>query len=108
SLYKLAFRVVVSKDHKFANKKSISILDLFNEKLILYRRSLLRQKILSHLGKDFENNIIFYTENNETTKTLIELGIGISILPKFYTQKWSECNNVIFLEINDVDLSVNP
>lgn len=101
---------IVSTNHPLSNKSKISVRELSDEQLILYRAGLIREYILSVFGEDFKDNIIFSTENNESTRELVKLGIGISIIPKFYFDTWStqDLEGIHSLHFKDVDIKPNP
>ncbi|MEH7346623.1 LysR family transcriptional regulator substrate-binding protein, partial [Bacillus sp. JJ1532] len=77
---------------------------------ILYRAGVIREYIISIFGEEFKDNIIFSTENNESTRELVRLGIGISIIPKFYIDTWSahEREGISFLSFEDVEIKPDP
>lgn len=104
------FILVISKDHPFSKKNEVSIYDLKNENVILYRKSMLREMLINYLGKEFEDNILFSMENNESTRELIKLNMGITVLPYNYVHKWTEeeKRGLVFKRIYDFELKLEP
>lgn len=109
-LFNDEYIAIVSTNHPLSTKNKISINDLSSEQLILYRAGLIREYILSLFGEEFKENIIFSTENNESTRELVRLGMGISIIPKFYFDTWStnDLEGIKSLQFTDVDIRPDP
>ncbi|MEH7524208.1 LysR family transcriptional regulator [Bacillus sp. JJ1503] len=109
-LFNDEYIAIVSTNHPLAQKDNISLHDLSYEKLILYRAGIIREHILATFGPDFKENIIFSTENNESTRELVRLGMGISIIPKFYIETWSskDKEGICFLPFKDLRIKPDP
>ncbi|PWA05287.1 hypothetical protein DCC39_18205 [Pueribacillus theae] len=110
TLFHDEYIAIVSKNHPFSSRTEISIHEISNEQLILYRTGILREYILSIFGEEFKENIIFSTDNNESTLALVRLGVGISIIPKFYTESWSEKDKegISFVTFHDIAVKSDP
>lgn len=71
---------VVNSDSVLAKKKFITSKDLLNEKLILPRRSNVKNELSAWLGKDISKLNIVATNNlNSNTVVMVSKKIGISL-----------------------------
>ncbi len=80
---------VASETHRLTKKPSVSLLDLTNEQLILYRHGYLaRELVLDVLGPQAHRNIVYSTDNTESARKMIRAGFGICFLPDFMIASW--------------------
>jgi DNA-binding transcriptional LysR family regulator len=76
--------VILSPNHKLADKKALSIRDLAREPIIMKEKGSGTRKLVSELfaKKDLTPNILMETGNTEFIKQLVQRGDGISFLVK--------------------------
>jgi DNA-binding transcriptional LysR family regulator len=83
---------VASEVHRLVKKESVSLFDLANEQLILYRQGYLaRDLVLEVLGAEAEHHIVYSTDNTESARKMIRAGLGICFLPNFMIASWDSC-----------------
>lgn len=85
-IYKERFEVVVPAGHRLIRQKDIKLTDLKQEKFILCKEGFQTRQIIVEACKNagFEPNISHQLERLETACSLVEAGLGITILPKNY------------------------
>lgn len=71
------------RGHPLLSSESVSIADVAGESLILFRSGYLMHGLMSRLFGDRNLNIVYYTDNTESTKRMISIGIGVTLLPEF-------------------------
>jgi len=74
--------VVVPKDHPLTGKKKIILQDLINEPFILLDEGELSVPLAFFKRKNLHPNIQYRVHDDYTIMSMIESGLGISILPK--------------------------
>ncbi|MGG3449927.1 LysR family transcriptional regulator [Domibacillus aminovorans] len=93
-LYNEPYVVLTKKDHPFATKEKITLVDFTDEALII---GMPEFQTSAQILKAFEQgnikpHIQYKIERFEMIKVLVEEGLGIAILPQHYvTQHLSEC-----------------
>ena len=80
------------KNHKLANKKSLTFAELKDEKFILQQRGTYQhKKIYERCAKyGYSPNVLLYTSQLKTIKQLVTNAAGVSILPNFVLN--AECD----------------
>ncbi|WP_077212417.1 LysR family transcriptional regulator [Bacillus dakarensis] len=103
------FSVAMSETHPLAKFTKLNMKDLYDESLILYRSSMIKQALLTELGSEIENNIVCYTDSIEATRNLVVKNIGISILPKYFVNSWSsdQSRGLTFIALDEGQLTLN-
>jgi len=76
--------LIVSPEHRFSRKKSISFQDLFNEPIIMKETGSGTRKLINELFEKYQctPNIVMEVGNTEFIKQLVQRGEGISFLVK--------------------------
>jgi len=76
------FKVIVSADHKFADKNSISFSELKNEQFIAMNNKYIHVHALKAYSDfaHFEPNIIYRTSDTSMVRALVRRNIGVSLL----------------------------
>lgn len=90
-IYQENLVVVLPKNHRLVKKKRIVIEDLKEEDFIICKEGLqTRNDILTAFNKsNVRPNICFEIERFETACTLVEEGLGVTIVPENY-MKWND------------------
>jgi DNA-binding transcriptional LysR family regulator len=73
------------KDHPLAKRRSVSVKDLENEDLILFKNSFFQtERILKRFRQnDVEPNVIFNTAQVSTIQSIVSNGLAVSFIFKF-------------------------
>lgn len=99
----LASRVVLCAQpgHRLLQRKSVSIADVVEEPLILFRSGYLMHDLMSRLFGDRNVNIVYYTDNTESAKRMIATGVGVTLLPEFsmVSDLLSRSGEIIYLPL---------
>ncbi len=81
---------VVGASHPLAGRRTLAPGDLLHEQLLLYRAGyLVRELVLSLLGKDALRHVLYSSDNNETTRAFIAqgFGVGFAVVPNLQPAK---------------------
>ncbi|MFC7392145.1 LysR family transcriptional regulator [Scopulibacillus cellulosilyticus] len=102
-IYQENFVLIVPPDHPLKNSNTVSLIKVKSENLILSQQGYqTRQNILEACRKaGFEPKGLYEIERFETARSLVESGLGISILPENYL-KYAPLSGIHLLKI------VNP
>ena len=75
--------VVMSPSHPLSTRKELSVKDLGGTPLILFERGSNTRKIIERFidEQDISANIVMQMENVEIIKPLVDIGLGITIIP---------------------------
>ncbi|MQA81552.1 MAG: LysR family transcriptional regulator [Streptosporangiales bacterium] len=73
----------VQRGHRLLSRESVSIGDVAEEPLILFRSGYLMHDLMSRIFGDRNLNIVYYTDNTESAKRMIATGVGVTLLPEF-------------------------
>lgn len=102
--------LICSSDHRLSKKKAITIGQVLKEPFILREdgsgtrttfEKALRKKALS--PKDL--NVIMELGSTQAIMTAVEAGLGVSVVSRWAIEKEIALNRLVFLEIDDLDLS---
>lgn len=99
--------MIVSPEHKLAGKKSVSVKDLGIERFIAHNApSPYREQVI----KKFEQyrtklNIAVEMPSLEAIKRLVELGVGVALVPKLTAQSEIEKGQLFGLSVREIKLS---
>lgn len=66
--------------HPLAGRRSITPAELAAQRLIVFRKGYLLHDIVLGLIKEQKYNIVYYTDNSESAKRMIALGVGLTLL----------------------------
>ena len=80
--------LITCLDHPLSRKKNVTLLDIAQYPMITYERGLVSRDIIDKVFEDvnLEVEIVMEATNSETIKRYVELGIGVSIIPKIALQ----------------------
>ena len=75
-------RVIVARDHRFAQQRSVSLPQFFSEELVMFRPGYFHRKIMDRMAQTagITPNIGFETNLLPLIKSIIKQGFGISTL----------------------------
>jgi len=76
--------LITCLDHPLSKKKNVTLLDIAQYPMITYEKGLVSRDIIDKVFQDvnLDLDIVMEATNSETIKRYVELGIGISIIPK--------------------------
>jgi len=82
-LFEDELALIVSKDHKLAKKRSVTVTEIQKEKLILFERGASIRRATDHFFDQIGVRPDLALESNDTffIKRMIEHGVGVSLLP---------------------------
>lgn len=103
--------VITSKSHPLALKTNVSIQDILNERFILREkdsgtRAFIQQK-LKEANKQIEVVPFMVLESYQAIKSSVEIGLGISIVPKTLVRKEIDYGDIHEVKLNDFKLPRN-
>lgn len=75
--------VCVPGDHRLADATTLTVDEIAEEPLILYRSGYFMHDLAFELFESRDLNVVFFTDNTESVKRMIASGIGITVLPEF-------------------------
>ena len=83
SVFKEEIGVVTGPNHQLCDREEVSIEELASTPLILFERGSNTRKIIDHFfeERDMRPQIIMEMENVEIIKPLVEIGLGVTIIP---------------------------
>ena len=102
-LFREPLKLVISRDHKLANKKTINRMDLLGEQVLtigehhLFHRQIteLCEKVGAEVRRDYEGTSL------DTLRQMVVMGMGIAFLPALYAK--SEIRDEKDLRVADVE-----
>jgi LysR family hydrogen peroxide-inducible transcriptional activator len=102
-LFREPLKLVISRDHKLANKKTINRMDLLGEQVLtigehhLFHRQIteLCEKVGAEVRRDYEGTSL------DTLRQMVVMGMGIAFLPALYAK--SEIRDENDLRVADVE-----
>jgi DNA-binding transcriptional LysR family regulator len=77
-----ALVICVPAGHRLSRRGSVSTAELAREPLIIFRRGYLLHEVLRAVLGDSAGNVVYYTDNTESAKRMVALGVGVTLLPK--------------------------
>lgn len=93
--------LITCSDHPLSKKKNVTLLDIAQYPMITYEKGLVSRDIIDKVFEDvnLEVEVVMEATNSETIKRYVELGIGVSIIPKIAIQPpWSRRLEVISVD----------
>jgi DNA-binding transcriptional LysR family regulator len=109
TLYSDFYSLVVPRSHPFSNRTSIEISDLKNEQFIMpspeYFPNAMEQLIKLCNAKGFNPKIVKQTPRIDTVLLMVEIGMGIAIMPRHDALYAS--SNLCFIDISGTEVSVD-
>jgi LysR family transcriptional activator of glutamate synthase operon len=75
--------IVVNRDHPLANRRTVDPVDLESLRFILYEKHTAMQDVIDRFFKTVgvAPRIAMEVENNEALKSMVRVGLGVTILP---------------------------
>lgn len=105
-LYEDDLSLVVSPEHRFARAGTAAIEDVGREPLILFDKGSSYNALVQNLFR--QNHIVPRTlmelDTIEATKKMVEVGLGIAMLPKVSTERELEQGTLSAIEVSDVKM----
>lgn len=94
--------LAVGRSHRLASKRSFTVNDLAEETFIMMgRSSTLTEQVQQFCGEhDFEPHIGYRCGQVATLKSLVELGLGIAILPRL-VQHPNDHGTIVYRQLTD-------
>ena len=80
--FKIPYRLAVRADHRFAQRRDVSVDDLAGERLILPERCVFLQdvtKVLASLG--LRAHVVYRTDHDDRALALVSAGLGLALVP---------------------------
>lgn len=76
--------LITCLNHPLSKKKSVTILDIAQHPMITYEKGLVSRDVIDRVFEEvnLEVEIVMEATNSETIKRYVELGIGVSIIPR--------------------------
>jgi DNA-binding transcriptional LysR family regulator len=76
--------LITCLNHPLSKKKNITLLDIAQYPMITYEKGLVSRDIIDRVFEDLhlDVEVVMEATNSETIKRYVELGIGVSIIPK--------------------------
>ncbi len=98
--------LIVSLDHQLAGKKSVSVKDLGTETFIAHNApSPYREQVIEKFAKYKTNlNISVEMPSLEAIKRLVELGVGVALVPKLTAQSEIDNKQLLGLSVHEMKL----
>jgi DNA-binding transcriptional LysR family regulator len=95
--------VVVPPDHSFAKKKSIPLAGLDGINYVAFERDIPTRRAIDRLLREHGSQvqIVMELDNVETLKRAVEIGIGVSILPRASVRTEVAAGTLVEVEIAD-------
>jgi DNA-binding transcriptional LysR family regulator len=75
--------ICVPAGHRLAHRDSVTTAELANEPLINFRKGYLMHEILRSVVGERTGKVVYHTDNTESAKRMVALGVGVTILPEF-------------------------
>jgi len=75
--------ICVPAGHRLSRRRSITTAELAREPLIIFRQGYLMHEILQTVLGERIGNVVYYTDNTESAKRMVALGVGVTLLPEF-------------------------
>jgi len=99
----LSSRIVVCapKGHRILRRQDVSVQDVAQESLILFRSGYLMHDLMNDLLKGSQLNVVYYTDNTESAKRMIAAGVGVTLLPEFSVvdDALSRSNSIVYVPL---------
>lgn len=97
--------VVAAPDHGFARRTSVSLADLDGINFVAFDRDLPTRRAIDKLLRDAgaQVNVTTELDNVETLKRAVEIGLGISILPRAAVMHELRSGSLVGIPISDGD-----
>jgi LysR family hydrogen peroxide-inducible transcriptional activator len=101
-LFKEPLLLVVGRQHEFTRRKAIHAADLAGETFVMLgQSSSLNEQVQAFCGDNrIEPRIGFRCAQLATVKSLVALGVGVSILPRV-AQSSKDVDNLVYLKLAD-------
>jgi DNA-binding transcriptional LysR family regulator len=74
--------ICVPAGHRLSRRRSVSTAELAREPLIIFRQGYLLHEVLRTMLGDRIGNVVYYTDNTESAKRMVALGVGVTLLPE--------------------------
>ena len=76
--------LITCQNHPLSKKVNVTLLDIAQHPMITYEKGLVSRDVIDHVFEEvnLEVDVVMEATNSETIKRYVELGIGISIIPK--------------------------
>jgi DNA-binding transcriptional LysR family regulator len=103
-IYQDQMRVIAPAGHPLTNKKTVSLADLEQTTLIIYKKGSVTRKIIEGVFEKDGRTLMpdMEIDRPEAMKRLVEAGLGVSILPEMSVIKELEEGTLVSLPIGKV------
>lgn len=101
-IFKEELVLIVPKNHKFANRKSIDLCEAKNELFISYNHTSGLRRVLDEIFKKagFKPKIVFEVEDDVSVSRFVSSGLGIAIIPQI-----PDLNSANYVKLNIINPS---
>lgn len=98
--------LIVAKNHRLANEESVSIQDLSAERFVAHNApSPYRQQVIERFDRhQTELNIAIEMPSLEAIKRLVEMGVGVALVPKLTAQGEIDSGQLAGVSVNEMKL----
>lgn len=105
---KISVRFVVSANHELVQKNKISIEELITYPFILTEKGMSYRRIFDEMlaEKSMEVQPLIELGSTHLICSLVEQGMGVSLLPEYVTQQSVKEGKVRYLEVEGIDIHV--
>jgi DNA-binding transcriptional LysR family regulator len=81
-LFKVPYVLAVREDHRFAQRQSVSLIDLANEAFILPERCPCLQEVTNALAtRGTKVRVVYETDRDDRALALVAAGVGVAFVP---------------------------
>lgn len=103
-IYDDMMRVIATPSHPLARRRRVSLEELTRTKLIIYKRGSVTRKLIESVfaQRGLELNPDMEIDRPEAMKKLVEVGLGVSIIPEMSIKRELEEGSLVTLNTGDV------
>ncbi|MBN2289205.1 MAG: LysR family transcriptional regulator [Candidatus Glassbacteria bacterium] len=103
-IYNDVMRVIANSRHPLAGRKLVTLEDLSKTNLIIYKRGSVTRRILEQIFEShgFELSPDMEIDRPEAMKKLVEVGLGVSIIPEMTIKREVEEGSLVVLEMGNI------
>ena len=97
-------QVIANSRHPFTNRELVTLEDLTRTNLIVYKRGSVTRRIIEQVFENngFELSPAMEIDRPEAMKKLVEIGLGVSIIPEMSIKRELEEGTLVTLQMGDI------
>ena len=103
-IYTDVMQVIANSRHPFTNRELVTLEDLTRTNLIVYKRGSVTRRIIEQVFENngFELSPAMEIDRPEAMKKLVEIGLGVSIIPEMSIKRELEEGTLVTLQMGDI------